>query len=52
MLTTFNEVDMSRIMEIRSKYKDKFKEAHGVEPWFHELFCESLLPLLYRNGLL
>jgi len=27
MLTTFNEVDMTAIMEIRSKYKDKFKEA-------------------------
>ncbi|MBV8388991.1 MAG: E3 binding domain-containing protein, partial [Mucilaginibacter sp.] len=30
MLTTFNEVDMSPIMELRAKYKDKFKEKHGV----------------------
>ena len=45
MLTTFNEVDMSRIMEIRTKYKDKFKEIHGVEPGLHELFCKSLLLL-------
>ena len=30
MLTTFNEADMSAIMSIRTKYKDKFKEAHGV----------------------
>src|SRR5690606_18729603 len=30
MLTTFNEVDMSAIMDIRKKYKDKFKEVHGV----------------------
>src|SRR5690606_9500932 len=30
MLTTFNEVDMSSVMEIRSRYKEKFKEAHGV----------------------
>jgi 2-oxoglutarate dehydrogenase E2 component (dihydrolipoamide succinyltransferase) len=29
MLTTFNEVDMSPIMELRGKYKDKFKEKHG-----------------------
>src|SRR5678816_356981 len=30
MLTTFNEVDMSAIMEIRKKQKDAFKEKHGV----------------------
>src|SRR5258708_6006756 len=30
MLTTFNEVDMSSIMALRAKYKDKFKEKHGV----------------------
>jgi 2-oxoglutarate dehydrogenase E2 component (dihydrolipoamide succinyltransferase) len=30
MLTTFNEVDMSNIMAIRTKYKEKFKEVHGV----------------------
>lgn len=29
MLTTFNEVDMTRIMEIRAKYKDKFKNCTG-----------------------
>src|SRR5260370_788245 len=28
MLTTFNEVDMSRIMDIRTRYKEKFKEIH------------------------
>jgi 2-oxoglutarate dehydrogenase E2 component (dihydrolipoamide succinyltransferase) len=43
MLTTFNEADMSRIMEIRSKFKDKFKEAHGVGLGFMSFFCESLL---------
>ena len=31
MLTTFNEVDMSAVMEIRKKYKDAFKEKHGVD---------------------
>lgn len=30
MLTTFNEVDMSAIFELRKKYKEKFKEKHGV----------------------
>jgi 2-oxoglutarate dehydrogenase E2 component (dihydrolipoamide succinyltransferase) len=41
MLTTFNEVDMSRIMEIRSKYKDKFKEIHGVGLGFMSFFAKA-----------
>ena len=46
MLTTFNEVDMSPIMEIRAKYKDKFKEKHGVGlgymSFFTKAVCEAL----------
>ena len=46
MLTTFNEVDMSPIMEIRAKYKDKFKEKQGVGLGFMSFFtkavCEAL----------
>lgn len=41
MLTTFNEADMSRIMEIRSKFKDKFKEAHGVGLGFMSFFAKA-----------
>ena len=41
MLTTFNEVDMSRIMEIRTKYKDKFKESHGVGLGFMSFFTKA-----------
>jgi 2-oxoglutarate dehydrogenase E2 component (dihydrolipoamide succinyltransferase) len=41
MLTTFNEVDMSSIMEIRSKYKDKFKEIHGVGLGFMSFFAKA-----------
>ncbi|MDF2189461.1 2-oxoglutarate dehydrogenase complex dihydrolipoyllysine-residue succinyltransferase [Paraflavitalea sp. CAU 1676] len=41
MLTTFNEVDMSRIMETRSKYKDKFKELHGVNLGFMSFFGKA-----------
>ena len=41
MLTTFNEVDMSRIMEIRTKYKDKFKEIHGVGLGFMSFFAKA-----------
>lgn len=46
MLTTFNEVDMQPIMDIRSKYKDKFKEKYGVGLGFMSFFtkavCEAL----------
>ncbi|HEY9002348.1 MAG TPA: 2-oxoglutarate dehydrogenase complex dihydrolipoyllysine-residue succinyltransferase [Mucilaginibacter sp.] len=46
MLTTFNEVDMAPIMELRAKYKDKFKEKHGVGLGFMSFFtkavCEAL----------
>lgn len=41
MLTTFNEVDMSRIMEIRTKHKDKFKEFHGVGLGFMSFFTKA-----------
>jgi 2-oxoglutarate dehydrogenase E2 component (dihydrolipoamide succinyltransferase) len=41
MLTTFNEVDMSKIMEIRTKYKDKFKEIHGVNLGFMSFFTKA-----------
>jgi 2-oxoglutarate dehydrogenase E2 component (dihydrolipoamide succinyltransferase) len=41
MLTTFNEVDMSAIMAIRTKYKDKFKEVHGVGLGFMSFFAKA-----------
>lgn len=46
MLTTFNEVDMKPIMDIRSRYKDKFKEKHevglGFMSFFTKAVCEAL----------
>ena len=42
MLTTFNEVDMSPIMELRTKYKDKFKEKHGVGLGFMSFFTKAV----------
>lgn len=41
MLTTFNEVDMTAIMELRSKYKDTFKEKHGVGLGFMSFFTKA-----------
>jgi len=42
MLTTFNEVDMSRVMGIRNQYKDKFKESHGVGLGFMSFFTKAV----------
>ena len=41
MLTTFNEVDMTRVMEVRKQYKDKFKESHGVNLGFMSFFAKA-----------
>jgi len=41
MLTTFNEVDMTRIMDIRKAYKDTFKEQHGVNLGFMSFFTKA-----------
>ena len=41
MLTTFNEVDMKQIMDIRAKYKDKFKEKHDVGLGFMSFFTKA-----------
>ena len=49
MLTTFNEVDMSKIMELRTQYKDKFKETHGVSLGFMSFFTKAVV-LHCRNG--
>lgn len=41
MLTTFNEIDMSNVMALRKKYKDKFKENHGVGLGFMSFFTKA-----------
>lgn len=41
MLTTFNEVDMGPIMDLRNKYKDAFKEKHGVGLGFMSFFTKA-----------
>ncbi len=41
MLTTFNEVDMSQVMALRTKYKEKFKEKHGVNLGFMSFFTKA-----------
>ncbi len=46
MLTTFNEVDMSAIFELRSQYKEEFKEKHGVSLGFMSFFTKAVIRAL------
>ena len=46
MLTTFNEVDMKPIMDLRKKYKDQFKEKHGVGLGFMSFFSKAVCQAL------
>ena len=46
MLTTFNEVDMTPIFELRKKYKEDFKEKHGVSLGFMSFFTKAVVRAL------
>ncbi len=46
MLTTFNEVDMSPIFELRKQYKEDFKEKHGVSLGFMSFFTKAVVKAL------
>ena len=46
MLTTFNEVDMSRVMELRKKYRESFKEKHGVNLGIVSFFVKAAITAL------
>lgn len=46
MLTTFNEVDMKPLMELRSRYKDQFKEKYGVGLGFMSFFTKAVCAAL------
>ena len=46
MLTTFNEVDMSRVMEIRAKYQQEFKDKYGVKLGLMSFFTKAVVEAL------
>lgn len=48
MLTTFNEVDMSNVMNLRKEYKDKFKEVHGIGLGFMSFFTKAVTIALQK----
>lgn len=48
MLTTFNEIDMSRLVDLRSRHRDKFLERHGVRLGFMSFFARATVAALRR----
>lgn len=48
MLTTFNEVNMKPIMDLRAKYKDAFEKSHGVRLGFMSFFVKACVAALRR----
>ena len=46
MLTTFNEIDMSAVMELRSRYKDDFEKRHNVKLGFMGFFVKAVVQAL------
>lgn len=48
LLTTFNEIDMEPVMELRKKYKDAFLEKHGVKLGFMSFFAKASVEALRR----
>jgi 2-oxoglutarate dehydrogenase E2 component (dihydrolipoamide succinyltransferase) len=46
MLTTFNEIDMSAVMEVRTRRKESFKERHGVSLGFMSFFTKAVVGAL------
>jgi 2-oxoglutarate dehydrogenase E2 component (dihydrolipoamide succinyltransferase) len=46
ILTTFNEVDMSRVMDLRKTYKDSFKDQHGIGLGFMSFFVKAAIEAL------
>ncbi|MFL6645909.1 MAG: 2-oxoglutarate dehydrogenase complex dihydrolipoyllysine-residue succinyltransferase [Paraburkholderia fungorum] len=48
ILTTFNEVNMAPVMDLRNKYKDKFEKEHGVKLGFMSFFVKAAVHALKR----
>ena len=46
ILTTFNEADMSAVMELRSRYKEEFKKKHGIGLGFMSFFVKATVDAL------
>ena len=49
MLTTFNEVDLSEVMALRSKYNERFEKKYGIKIGFMSLFAKACAKALPQN---
>ncbi|HEX5127632.1 MAG TPA: 2-oxoglutarate dehydrogenase complex dihydrolipoyllysine-residue succinyltransferase [Rhodocyclaceae bacterium] len=52
ILTTFNEVNMAPVMDLRNKYKDKFEKEHGVKLGFMSFFVKAVVHALKKYPVL
>jgi 2-oxoglutarate dehydrogenase E2 component (dihydrolipoamide succinyltransferase) len=52
ILTTFNEVNMAPVMDLRNKYKDKFEKEHGVKLGFMSFFVKAAVAALKKYPVL
>jgi 2-oxoglutarate dehydrogenase E2 component (dihydrolipoamide succinyltransferase) len=48
MLTTFNEIDLARVMELRNRYKESFEKEHGVRLGFMSFFAKAAVEALKK----
>ena len=48
LLTSFNEVDMTAVMELRNRYKDRFEKDHGVKLGFMSFFVKAAIEALKK----
>lgn len=48
ILTTFNEVDMSAVMDLRKKHQEAFVEAHGIKLGFMSFFIKAVVQALHK----
>ena len=52
MLTTFNEVSLEKVLEIREKYKDRFQEQHGIKLGFMSFFMLAAIDALQQYSII
>ncbi|MFF7059988.1 2-oxoglutarate dehydrogenase complex dihydrolipoyllysine-residue succinyltransferase [Achromobacter spanius] len=52
ILTTFNEVNMQAVIDLRSKYKDKFEKEHGIKLGFMSFFVKAAVAALKKYPLI
>lgn len=48
MLTTFNEIDLTKVISLRKRYKESFEKEHGVRLGFMSFFCKATVEALKK----